>query len=269
VNFIGNKTILSALAAALLLYVPTASAQEEEFDHFSISLGVFFTDRANKTQLNGSLGDSGTVVDLEADLGLDRSDTVFRIDGYYRFNERHRIDISVFDLGSSKTKVIDEEIEWGDTLYPINTSIASQFDLAIYKLAYTWSFMRRDKGYLGLTAGLYIASFGMKLDAVDIGSVESDTLTAPLPVVGLRGQYDISEKFSFLASGEIFALEYEEFDGILVDLYVGIDYQLSEHAAVGVGFNSVSFDIGISRTNFDGNLDWNYAGALLFLKFNF
>ncbi len=208
-NFVCNKKILSALAAALILYVPTASAQEEDFDHFSISLGVFFTDRANKTQLNGTLGDSGTVVDLEADLGLDRSDTVFRIDGYYRFNERHRIDISVFDLGRTKTKVIDEEIEWGDTLYPINTSIASEFDLAIYKLAYTWSFMRRDKGYLGLTAGLYIASFGTELSAEDIGSVESDTLTAPLPVVGLRGQYDISEKFSFLASGEIFALEYE------------------------------------------------------------
>ncbi len=268
-NFIRNKTILSALAATLLLYVPTASAQEKDFDHFSISIGVFFTDRANKAQLNGELGDSGTIVDLEGDLGLDRSDNVFRIDGYYRFNERHRIDISAFDLSRSKTKVIDEEIEWGDTLYPINTSIATQFDLAIYKLAYTWSFMRRDKGYLGLTAGLYIASFGLTLSAEDIGSVESDSLTAPLPVVGLRGQYDLSEKFTLRAIGEIFAIEYEEYDGTLVDLYVGIDYQLFEHTAVGLGFNSVSFDIGISRSNFEGDLDWRYDGALLFLKFDF
>ena len=78
-----KNSIFSALAAALLLYVPTASAQEEDFDHFSISIGVFLTDRASKT----------------------------RLDGYYRFNERHRIDISVFDLSRSKTRVIDEEIE--------------------------------------------------------------------------------------------------------------------------------------------------------------
>jgi len=268
-NRICNKSILCALAATLLLYLPTASAQEEDFDHYSISLGVFLTDRASKTRLDGSLGDSGSDIDLESDLGLNRSDTVFRIDGYYRFNERHRIDISAFDLSRSKTRVIDEEIEWGDTVFPVNVSIASQFDLAIYKLAYTWSFMRRDKGYLGLTAGLYIASVGAKLNAADIGSVESDSLTAPLPVVGLRGQYELSEKFSFRASGEIFSLEYEEFDGTLVDLYAGIDYQISEHVAVGLGVNSVTFDIGISKNSFEGNLDWRYDGGLLFLKFDF
>jgi hypothetical protein len=269
-NSIANTSISCALAAVLLLYMPTASAQEEEFDHFSISLGVFLTDRASKTRLNGSLdNDDGTNVNLENDLGLDRSDTVFRIDGSYRFNDRHRIDISAFDLSRSKTRVIDEEIEWGDTIYPINVTIASQFDLAIYKLAYTWSFMRRDKGYLGVTAGLYIASFGTKLSAVDIGSVESDSLTAPLPVFGLRGQYDISERFSFRASGEIFALEYEEYDGTLVDLYAGIDYQLSEHTAIGLGLNSVTLDVGITRNSFKGNLDWRYDGGLLFLRFDF
>ncbi len=268
-NSIGKKSISCALAAMLLLNMPTAFAQEDDFDHFSISVGVFVTDRASKTRLNGEAGDDGTNIDLEGDLGLDQTDTVFRIDGSYRFNERHRIDISIFDLSRSKTKIIDEEIEWGDTVYPIDVTLKSQFDLAIYKLAYTWSFMRRDKGYLGLTAGLYIASFGAKLDAVDIGSVESDNLTAPLPVVGLRGQYDISEKFTFRASGEIFAMKYEEYDGTLVDLYAGIDYQLSEHTAIGLGLNSVTLDIGITRKSFRGNLDWRYDGGLLFLKFDF
>jgi hypothetical protein len=270
-NLIRNKSIYCALTATLLLYMPTASAQEDDFDHFSISLGVFLTDRASKTRLNGSIddGDDGTNVDLEGDLGLNRSDTVFRIDGFYRFNEKHRIDISAFDLSRSKTRVIDEEIEWGDTIYPVNVSINSEFDLAIYKLAYTWSFMRRDKGYLGVTAGLYIASFGAKLSAVDIGSVKSDGLTAPLPVVGLRGQYEISEKFSFRASGEIFALEYDDYDGTLVDLYAGIDYQLSEHTALGLGLNSVTLDVGVTKNNFRGNLDWRYDGGLLFLRFDF
>jgi hypothetical protein len=270
-NRIGKESISCALAAMLLLYMPTASAQQDDFDHFSISLGIFLADRASKTRLNGTIddGDDGTNVDLEGDLGLNRSDTVFRIDGFYRFNEKHRIDISAFDLSRSKTRVIDEEIEWGDTIYPVNVSIKSAFDLQIYKLAYTWSFMRRDKGYLGLTAGLYIANFGAKLSAADIGSVESDSLTAPLPVVGLRGEYEISERFTFRASGELFALEYDDYDGTLVDLYAGIDYQLSEHSAIGLGLNSVNLDVGITKSRFKGNINWRYDGGLLFVKFNF
>lgn len=266
-----SRSILSTIAASLLFYLPTVSAQEEEdeFDRFSISLGVFLTDRESKTRLNGDTGDDGSNVDLESDLGLDRSDNVFRIDGYFRFNEKHRIDFSAFDLSRSKTREIDEEIMWGDTVYPINTSINTQFDLDIYKLAYTWSFMRREKGYLGVSAGLYVASFGARLSSPDIGAVESDNLTAPLPVVGLRGQYALSEKFSLRASGEIFSMSFDDYDGTLVDLYAGIDYQLFEHTAVGLGVNRVTLDIDVTKNRFRGTLDWQYEGGLLFLKFDF
>jgi len=266
---ISRKVLYYAVAASLIFQVQAASAQEQEFNHFSVSVGIFLTDRESKTRLDGSLGDDGTDVDLESDLGLDRSDTVFRLDGSYRFNDRHRIDISAFDLSRSKSRVIDEEVEWGDTVFPINVNVRTELDLAIYKLAYTWSFMQRDKGYLGLTGGLYVLSLGTKLSASDIGSVESDGLTAPLPVVGLRGEYEISEKFTFRASGEVFSLKYNEYDGTLVDLYAGIDYRLSEHAAIGLGLNSVHLDVGISRNQFTGNLDWRYDGGLLFLKFDF
>ena len=141
--------------------------------------------------------------------------------------------------------------------------------MTIYKLAYTWSFMQKDRGYLGLTAGLYIADFGMSLTAQAIGERESSDVTAPLPVVGLRGQYDITEKLSFRASAEIFSLDYEEYDGSLYDFYAGLDYQLFEHVAIGLGVNSVEFEIGIAKENFTGDLDWRYDGGLLFVKFDF
>ena len=266
-----NRIISCALIVALFSSIAPAVADEEDddFNRFGFSVGVFLTDRESKSKLNGTLGNEGTVIDLESQLGLDTSDTVLRLDAYYRFNEKHRLDFSVFDLSRSKTRVIDEEIEWGDTIYPVNATINSAFDMTVYKIAYTWAFMRRDKGYLGLTAGLYIASFGVSLNEPNLGSVESDTLTAPLPVFGLRGEYALSDKFTFRGSAEIFAIEYEEYDGSLYDLYAGIDYQLFEHTAIGVGLNSVQLDIGITRERFKGDFDWRYDGGLLFLKFDF
>lgn len=256
-----------AIAATFALGSPTTVLADDE--NFSVSLGVFVTNRDSQTRVDGTIPDSGTPVDLENDLGFDKSDTVFRIDGYYRFNEKHRIDFSVFDLSRSASKQIQTEIDWNDTIYPIDTVVDASLDLAIYKLAYTWSFMQRDSGYLGLTAGLYTADIGTSIAAESIGRSSSGGATAPLPVLGLRGQYDFSEKWSLRGSAEIFAIEYGDYSGSLYDVYAGVDYQITDHVALGAGFNLVNINVGVSKPNLDGDLDWRYDGGLLFLKFDF
>ena len=263
-------SVLIASIAVLFSALPAAAEQSADIDdRFSLSLGMFFTDRGTTTRLNGDIPDSGTDVDLEGSLGFDKSDTVFRIDGYYRFNEKHRIDFSAFDLSRNASKQIDEEFIWNGETYPIDVMVKAELDLAVYKLAYTWSFMRRDNGYLGATAGLYVADIGTSISAESIGQASSDGTTAPLPVLGLRGQYDFSEKWSFRGSAEIFAIDYDDYSGSLYDIYAGVDYQFSEHVAVGVGINSVGLDVEVAKNNFDGNLDWRYDGGLLFFKFDF
>ena len=259
--------VIITLGTLIALSIPAVALAQDE--NLSVSLGVFVTSRDSKTRIDGQIPDSGTPVDLENDLGFDKSDSVFRIDGYYRFNDKHRIDASVFDLSRSASKQIETEIDWNDTVYPIDTVVNASLDLSIYKLAYTWSFMRRDNGYLGVTAGLYVADIGTSLSAEANSLSSSGGVTAPLPVFGLRGQYDISEKWSLRGSAEIFALEYNDYSGSLYDVYAGLDYQVSDHVAVGVGLNSVRIDVGVDKANLSGDLDWQYDGGLIFLKFDF
>ncbi len=258
------------LAIALVFSeVPTAVAQTDDAK-FGISVGVFVTDRDSKTRFDAQASSmTGTEVDLESEFGLDTSDSVFRFDGYYRFNEKHRLDFSWFDLSRTGSRSIQRDIDWNDTVFPLDTVINSDFDLAIYKVAYTWSFLRRDNGYLGLTAGLYVADIKTTLSASSIAAIEEGAITAPLPVVGLRGEHRFSEKWSLRASGEVFALESGDFKGSLYDLYVGLDYQLFDRMAIGAGFNSVRMDIGVTKENASGDLDWQYDGGLLFIKFEF
>ena len=248
--------------------MPAAVAQSDDDTRFSISLGVFLTNRDSQTSLDGVGGARGTDVDLEDDLGLDNKDSVFRVDAFFRFNDKHRLDFSAFDLSRSATINIQRDIEWNGTLFPLNTAIDSDVDLAIYKLAYTWSFLHGENSSLGVTAGLYIADVGTLIVGELIGEREGHGATAPLPVFGLRGRYDFSDKVSFRGAAEFFALEYQDFDGSLYDIYAGIDYQLFDHVAIGLGINSVKMDIGITKTYFDGKLDWQYDGGLLFVKFD-
>jgi hypothetical protein len=107
------------------------------------------------------------------------------------------------------------------------------------------------------------------LSATDIGQRDVGDGTAPLPVFGLRGEYHFSEKWSFRASAELFAFEYDNWDGTLVDVYAGIDFGLSEHFSLGLGYNAVTFDIGVAEQNFEGNIDWGYRGGMVFLKYDF
>ena len=247
---------------------PLAMADSLDGDRFSLSLGVFVTDRETEARLDSSL-DDGTDTDFENDLGLDSSDSVFRVDGYFRFSERHRADFSVFDLSRKKTTQIDRDIQWGDTLYNVNTAVKSDFDLTIYKAAYTYSFLQRDKGYLGATIGLYVADAGASLAEENVGQAEVGELTAPLPVIGLRGEYALSDRWKFRASGEFFFIEYQNIDGSLIDIYAGVDYGVTDSLSIGLGFNSVNFDVDATKSAFKGALNWQYSGGLLFLKFNF
>ena len=259
---------VTLLLACLALFVPAAAAAQD--DHrFSLSLGAFVTDRASNTRVDAANLTPGTPVDLESDLGHDTSETVLRLDGYFRFNDRHRIDFSVFDLSRDATRQIDTAIKWKNVLFPINATVDSEFDFNIYKLAYTWSFMRREKGYLGFTGGLYVADVAANLSAQGIADREGGEVTAPLPVVGLRGEYRFTDKWTFRASGELFGLEYEAMDGSLIDLYAGIDYRLFEHVAIGAGLNSVRLDVDVNDSDLVGSLDWQYDGGLLFFKFDF
>lgn len=254
----------------LLLLVPIwASAQSHPDDRFSVNLGTFFTDRNTNTQLDSESLGKGTEIDFEDDLGLDSSDTVFRLDGHYRFNQKHRLNFSVFDLSRDSSAAIQRDIQFGDEIFLIDTVVNSNFDLRIYKLVYTYSIMQRDNGYLGVSVGAHIADSKIGLAEQNLGKVEVRSITAPLPVLGLRGEYEIADRLTLTAIGEFFMVEFDDVDGSLVDLYLGIDYQVIEHVAIGLGFNTVNFDVDVSKSDFSGSLDWRYDGALLFFKFDF
>lgn len=258
----------SLLVLPFLLLAGAAPAQPIDGDRFSLSLGAFVTDRDTDTRLDGT-ATTGTEINFEKDLNLDTSDTVFRVDGYYRFNSKHRIDFSVFDLSRASSSPISRDIQYGDELYTLSTVVSADIDLQIYKAGYTYSFMERDKGYLGATAGVYVADTRASLSTTGLGQAAAGDITAPLPVIGLRGEYALSDRWTFRGSGEFFFLEYGDIDGALVDLYAGVDYSVLDNLAVGFGVNSVTIDVDASKTAFSGSINWNYVGGLLFLKFQF
>lgn len=70
-----------------------------------------------------------------------------------RFNDGHGINSIVFDLSRDSSKVIQRDIQFGENFFSPDTVINATSDLTIFRLAYTYSFIRLDDGSLGVTAG--------------------------------------------------------------------------------------------------------------------
>ena len=275
-NFPDRRRVSSApisialLVSGLVMQLQPSPVQAQETrERGSISFGAFITDRRTSTRLDSDAGE-GTDLDLESDLGLESSSTVARLGGYYWMTPRQRLDFSVFDLSRTSSKAIEETIDFGDEIFDIDTVVTTKSDLSIFKAAYTFAPVVRERGYLGFSGGLYIADTRLTLSEPTLGRAESEDLTAPLPVVGLRGEYEITERITLRGAGEWFEIDTGDVKGSLRDIYLGADYGFSHRLAVGLAYNDVATNVSASETGgFEGTLNWGYDGFLLYFKYDF
>jgi hypothetical protein len=229
-------------------------------------LGAFITDRESNTRFDSDAGD-GTEIDMEDDLGLESSTNVARLGGYVWLGRRHRLDGAYFDLSRSASIPIQETIDFGDETFVIDTVLNTEADLTIVKADYTFAVLAKDRGFLGVTAGLYIAESGFALSQPTLGRAESEDVTAPLPLFGLQGDYAVNDRITLRGAMQWFAFETDELDGRLTDFYVGADYGFGQRMAVGLAYNRVSMNIGAAEDGgFEGRIDWGYDGFLLYFK---
>ncbi len=251
------------------LSAPTAVlAQEpEQRERAAISFGAFISKPETEARVDSDSG-QGTDLKLEDDLGLQSSTTIARLDGHWWLSRRNRLDFSVFNFSRDGTRTIDETINFGDRTFAINTVLNSTQDLDIAKAAYTFAPVIKDRGFVGLTAGLYVAQTKLTLSQATLGTAETEDLTAPLPVIGVRGQYAVTDRIKLRGSLEVFGIDTGDVSGRLNDFNIAADYGFGKRFAVGLAYNDVGMDIDASEggSGFRGALDWGYSGWLLYVN---
>ncbi|MFQ5936350.1 MAG: hypothetical protein ACE5LB_08085 [Acidiferrobacterales bacterium] len=268
-----QKVLGQSLLAGLLLTFPFATLAQDSgdfwmaHDRMSLNVGGFLAEYTTDIRLTTEIAGRriGTKISLENDLALAEDDTVIRIDGYYRFKPRHRIDYSFFDLSREGATVTRRPLIFGDTFFPRGTPIVSEFDLTIYKVAYTYSFFQRRKLDLGFSAGVYGLDVEGGITAPGTNLVETDEAFAPFPVVGLRATYAFSHKLFFNASFQYFEINEDEVDGEVIDILAAVEYKASKHVGIGTGFNSL--DLEAQDKEDKDEIDLKYSGLLVYAKF--
>jgi hypothetical protein len=264
-RYLWSISVTVALAAAHGTCL--AEAGDPLTDRFSISLGTFLLDTSTDIRVDGEAS-TGTDLDLETDLGFDDSDR-FRVDGYWRFLPRHKLRVMYFDTRRTETTTIDEDISVGDTVFPINAEVETTFKTTVTTASYEFAFMQGDKYEFSGLFGIHNLKFEFDMSAESQGQSgtleETADANGPLPVFGLGGIWRFHDKFYFDGQVQYFSIEIDEYDGRITDWNASAVWQAFKHVGFGVGYNDFVTHIGVDGSNFEGDLDWRYSGARIFV----
>ena len=164
---------LGVLTCALLLCGSLlASGQEDEAssaerrvpqDRFAIAIGAFVLHHDTRTSYDSRSLGRGTSVDVEDFLGLDKDEIDWRIDGYYRFARKHRLEFGYVDIDREATRSISRQFQFGDDIFTIGTRLESTMNMRLYKLAYSYSIVRSKQIETGLLFGISTYDYELKL----------------------------------------------------------------------------------------------------------
>lgn len=272
-----RKVLRSACLGCLLTAAGTAQAEDPSsfpWEKASLSIGGFVSTTNSELQLNSESLGVGTVIDLENGLDMDSQFSTYRIDGFYRFGStrRHQIEMHYYRSDRDGSRVTDQEYQIGDTVFPAGSGITSELDTWFFNINYAYAFFQDDRVRLSGAVGVHTT--GIKLKVSSLGSgVEEEEVTAPLPVIGVRADIALTERWRLWGSTDLFYLSYDNYRGGLMDAAIGIEYLPFKHVGFGLGLNAVKYrvegDGDGDLSDINGEVRYDFAGALLYMKLFF
>lgn len=263
------------LGLALCTAMSAASAQQAEIplnpalrDRFWFGIGAFYPKTTTEAQLNSSTLGAGTNVTLEDSLGMDERKAVPNAMARIRFGERWRFEAEWFQLNRDGQRVINRDIQFGDQVFPVNSTVSSSFDFYDLRLSAGYSFFKRQDKELGVGLGLHVAQYDIRLAGAALGAQQEDVL-APLPVISLYGQFALTDTWAVGARLDRFALSYDKFEGSLSSMALDLTYQLLRNVGVGIGYRSLFIRMEAEDDARTLKFKQTFEGPTFFLTANF
>lgn len=250
---------LAAAATPVAAQVPLHPALE---DRWTFGVGFFFPSTTTQAQLISNATGLGTSVDFEDTFDMDRSKTVPTFYARWRINPRWRIDAEYFQLNRSSERVIDRQINWGDQVFPVNTSIQSTFDFSDLRVSGGYSFFRTPDKEVGVGLGLHMAWYDVSLRSPATSGEGQDVL-APLPVLSLYGNFALTDRWAMGTRLDRFSLNYDKFSGGLTSLALDVQYQPFKHVGFLFGYRGLIIRAEVEGDRVTGKFRQTFQGPVL------
>jgi len=263
------RTLLFTFCAAVFI-AATASAQPNS--NFSLSAGVVPTNFSTSAVLSSNDNANSEDVDFENDLGLKSRLQNVRLDGFWRFMPRHRIDFGYTRWRRAGEKTIEFPIDWQDRHYDAGATLGVVNNADFIKLAYAYSFIRNDRTDFAGSFGFDTIWNKTSIEGTGTltgngqtvsGTYKTDTdFVAPAPLLGVNVTHLFTPTWMGRASVEFFTVTFNNSRFNVSDLRASADYLFGQSWSVGLGYNTVRYKV--KRNQFDAK--YNFGGPQLYVS---
>ncbi len=239
-------------------------------DRWGLTLGSFWQTFDTRVGLDGHTS-TGTEINWEHELGLSKNLTDLQVGFFYRFGDRHRLDVTFTEWARKKTRTLDRDIQWGDTVYNANGTINSKASANLANIIYKYSFFNNGKVNFGLNGGIsalwskFTLSGQGEVAGTPVSGTLVDTKTTifPIPVIGANFEMTLMKRLFWRAEGNFFAANVAGYDGNVNILSTALDYYFTRNVGLGAGFASTTYRVTKTGSN-GGDLFVRYAFSGVF-----
>lgn len=253
-------------------------------DKFKINIGAMFvTDFSTNVGAKKQTRPAFNNIDWNKDLDLKNDTSAFRLDGYYRFNDRHSIDFAYYSVKSEGHKNSTKSFEYEDILVGVGANVNTYFNMDVYKVSYGYTFYHTENLELMLSAGLHITDIEIGLSASGNISVvaggnaasvsgnvykNDESVTMPLPVFGFKGAYSFFDKKLYsIFKTEYFQLKYDDYDGSVVVASLALEYRFTENYGAGIGYNINKINLDYKPADKELKVSNEFSGVMVYLTY--
>ena len=276
-----HRTVVFVIGLVLGMASYSGVIADERYDEyplaerFKLRIGGFLIDRFDTTaRFDSTQYPIGTLIDLEENFNVDSSETLFRLDGFYRFNKKHRIDWTYYRSRRSGTSIATQEYIIGDPddpdggfIIPKDARVQTQWEFDLLKVGYAWSFLNKRRYEMFIGAGLNIRNLDIEIAYranVATQSERNDRIDGeglvPLPTAVIGGRWNLTDKWQSIFRYELFLLQIGDYSGSQQDFQLLFKHSTFKHVGFGLGVNTVDINIRARDETIRGEFDSRMLG---------
>lgn len=278
-----NVTALSRIACfwtgliGLTCLAPAAAQQSQALhpyltEKFFVSAGVFFPDRTLRFELDGALTGMHQVIDFSEQFRIDGTDEAAAFEFGWRFGDDWSLRTQHFRVDDSGTAVLDEDIEWGDALFAVGSTVMARTDVEVTRLFFAWQYREGEASEFGIGGGLHLLDIEASLsgnalvDGQPAGFFEEAADTqGPMPNFGAWYAWSMSADWLLNVRFDWLSVSIDKYDGKIINAAAGVNYVLSKTVGLGLNYNYFELNVGVTDPPWRGRIYNRFHGPYLSL----
>lgn len=254
------RSIVAALVS-LALAPALSAAQAESRPRFELEARAWAA--APSGDLQVIEGDFGTIIDLEADLGIEDDEA---IEGRLtlRPSSRTKVYFVWTPLEFTGDTVLTRTIEFAGQTYTVSTRVLSLVDLEYGRAGFAWQFLGSDDGRWRLGPLVEIKGFrgeaSLAAPDVPLSFDATEEFEAAVGAVGAVLDLEPAPRFHVFAEATVVVGADE---GDATDVEAGLRFLLTDTFALVGGYRRFSVDAEEDDDTFQFDIDGAFAGLQL------